>query len=99
MSLQAKTTYSTAYAPMDLIALIPEGTQSILDVGAGPGGVGRVLRERGFAGHLVAIEPVTERIAPNAKCYNELHAGHIEDYRTEQRFDVILLSRRAGAFA
>lgn len=92
MSLQAKTTYSTAYAPMDLIALIPEGAQSILDVGAGPGGVGRVLRERGFAGHLVAIEPVTERIAPNAECYNELHAGHIEDYRTEQRFDAILLA-------
>lgn len=92
MSLQAKTTYSTAYAPMDLIALIPENAQSILDVGAGPGGVGRVLRERGFAGHLVAIEPVTERIAPNAECYNELHAGHIEDYRTEQRFDVILLA-------
>lgn len=92
MSLQEKTKYSTVYAPMDLIAMIPANAQSVLDVGAGPGGVGRALRERGFAGSIVAIEPVTERIAPNAEWYSEVHACYIEDYRTEQRFDVIVLA-------
>lgn len=92
MSLQEKTTYSPVYAPMALIGLIPEDAQSVLDVGAGPGGVGRVLRERGFAGHIVAIEPVAERIAPNAEFYNELHTCYIENFQTEQRFDVIMLA-------
>ena len=92
MSLQEKTAYSLEYAPTHLIGLIPEDAQSVLDVGAGPGGVGRVLRERGFTGRIVAIEPVIERIAANAECYSEVHACHIEDYRTEQRFDVIMLA-------
>lgn len=92
MSLNAKAAYSTAYAPMDLIGLVPTHAQSILDVGAGPGGVGRVLRERGFAGDIVAIEPITERIAPNAECYSELHTCPVEDYCTERRFDVIILA-------
>lgn len=92
MSLQEKTAYSPVYAPMALIGLIPAEAQSVLDVGAGPGGVGRELRERGFKGRIVAIEPVAERIALNAGFYNELHTCHIEDYRTEQRFDVIMLA-------
>ncbi|MFA7240540.1 MAG: class I SAM-dependent methyltransferase [Sulfuricellaceae bacterium] len=92
MSLQEKTAYSAVYAPMHLIDHVPLNAQSILDVGAGPGGVGKVLRNRGFAGRIVAIEPVAERIAPNAENYNELHACYIEDFKTEQRFDVIMLA-------
>jgi 2-polyprenyl-3-methyl-5-hydroxy-6-metoxy-1,4-benzoquinol methylase len=92
MSLQEKTSYSPVYAPMNLIALIPAQAQSVLDVGAGPGGVGRVMRERGFSGRIVAIEPVAERIAPHAEFYDETHACYIEDFRTDQRFDVILLA-------
>lgn len=92
MSLQEKTAYSAVYAPMHLIDHVPLNAQSILDVGAGPGGVGKVLRNRGFAGRIVAIEPVAERIAPNAESYNELHACYIEDFKTEQRFDVIMLA-------
>ena len=92
MSLHEKTAYSAVYAPMHLIGLVPANAQSILDVGAGPGGVGRVLREKGFAGRIVAIEPVAERIAPNATYYDELHTCYIEDFKTEQRFDVIMLA-------
>lgn len=47
---------------MDLIALVPANAQSVLDVGAGPGGAGRVLRERGFAGRIVAIEIHTDHV-------------------------------------
>jgi len=92
MSLQEKTTYSAGYAPIHLIDLVPAGAQSILDVGAGPGGVGNVMRNRGFAGRIVAIEPVDGRIAPNAEFYNEIHTCHIENFQTEQRFDVIMLA-------
>lgn len=92
MSLQEKTAYSAAYAPMHLIDSVPPGAQSILDVGAGPGGVGKVLRNRGFGGRIVAIEPVAERIAPNAENYSEIHTCYIEDFRTDQRFDVIMLA-------
>lgn len=92
MSLQDKTAYSAGYAPMHLIGLVPAEAQSLLDVGAGPGGVGKVMRNRGFAGRIVAIEPVADRIAPNAEFYNEIHTCHIENYQTEQRFDVIMLA-------
>lgn len=92
MSLQDKTAYSAVYAPMHLIGLIPAEAQSLLDVGAGPGGVGKVMRNRGFAGRIVAIEPVADRIAPNAEYYNEIHTCHIESFQTEQRFDVIMLA-------
>ncbi|MCR4297872.1 MAG: class I SAM-dependent methyltransferase [Gallionella sp.] len=92
MSLQEKTAYSAVYAPLHLIDLVPATAQSILDVGAGPGGVGKVMRSRGFAGQIVAIEPVAERIAPNAGFYNEIHACYIEDFQTGQRFDVIMLA-------
>ena len=92
MSLQDQTAYSPVYAPMHLIQMIPEHAKSVLDVGAGPGGVGRVLRERGFSGRIIAIEPVAERIAPNAEFYDEAHACNIEDFQTDQRFDVIMLA-------
>lgn len=92
MSLQNKTAYSAVYAPMHLIGLVPAEAQSLLDVGAGPGGVGKVMRNRGFTGRIVAIEPVADRIAPNAEFYNEIHTCHIENYQTEQRFDVIMLA-------
>lgn len=92
MSLQDQTAYLPDYAPMHLIQMIPEQAQSVLDVGAGPGGVGRVLRERGFSGKIIGIEPVAERIAPNAEFYDETHACYIEDFQTDQRFDVILLA-------
>lgn len=92
MSLQEKTAYSPVYAPMAVISLIPAKAQSVLDVGAGPGGVGRVLRERGFLGRIVAIEPVAERIAPNAEFYSEIHTCYIEKFQTEHRFDVIMLA-------
>jgi len=92
MSLQEKTSYLPSYAPLELINLVPVEAQSILDVGAGPGGVGHAMRERGFAGRLVAIEPVAERIEANARFYDELHACLIEEFRTEQRFDAIVLA-------
>lgn len=92
MSLQGKTEYSPSYAPTILIGLIPAEAQSVLDVGAGPGGVGRVLREKGFTGRIVAIEPEAGRIAPNARYYNETHTCYIENFQTEQRFDVIMLA-------
>lgn len=92
MSLQDKTAYSAVYAPMHLIGLVPAEAQSLLDVGAGPGGVGKVMRNRGFAGRIVAIEPVAGRIAPNAEYYNEIHTCHIENFQTEQSFDVIMLA-------
>lgn len=53
---------SSVCAPMDLIALVPANAQSVLDVGAGHGGAGRVLCERGFAGRIVAIEIHTDHV-------------------------------------
>jgi 2-polyprenyl-3-methyl-5-hydroxy-6-metoxy-1,4-benzoquinol methylase len=92
MSLQEKTAYNPVYAPIAVINLIPENASSILDVGAGPGGVGRVLRQRGFEGRIVAIEPVSERIAPNSDAYNEVHNCYIENYHPKERFDVVMLA-------
>jgi 2-polyprenyl-3-methyl-5-hydroxy-6-metoxy-1,4-benzoquinol methylase len=92
MDLQNKTAYNPAYAPMAVINAIPESAKSVLDVGAGPGGVGRVLREKGFSGRIVAIEPVAERIASNLTYYNESHNCYIEDFKNTEAFDAILLA-------
>lgn len=60
MSLQENTAYSPVYAPIDLIVLVPADAQSVLDVGAGPSGEGRVLREKGMRDVFVAIETHTD---------------------------------------
>lgn len=66
-----RTTYG-AMANPDLLARMPPGAGSVLDVGCGAGGLGRGLRAAGFAGRLIGIEPDPALAAHAVAHYDEV---------------------------
>jgi SAM-dependent methyltransferase len=72
-----RTTYG-ALANPDLLARVPAGARSLLDVGCGAGGLGRALRGRGFAGRLAGIEPDPALADHAAAHYDRIHRIDIE---------------------
>lgn len=66
-----RTTYG-AMANPDLLARVPAGAGSLLDVGCGAGGLGAGLRAAGFAGRLIGIEPHPALAAHAAAHYDQV---------------------------
>jgi SAM-dependent methyltransferase len=57
---------------------VPAGARRLLDVGCGAGGLGRGLRQAGFAGQLVGIEPDPVLAGHAAAHYDRVHRIDIE---------------------
>ena len=77
----------------DLLKLIPEGVSSVLDVGCGEGGLGRLLRERNAATKLVAVEVNKKAASEAAKFYDKVEVCDIQDGNLpfgEECFDCIV---------
>ncbi len=72
-----RTTYG-AMANPDLLARVPAGARSVVDVGCGAGGFGRALRAKGFAGRLAGIEPDPALAAQAAAHYDRVHRIDID---------------------
>jgi hypothetical protein len=69
------------------------GPASVLDVGAGTGKWGRVLRGRGFRGHLTALEvwqPHVEALVASSY-YDAVISGDLVDYHDWGRHEVVIL--------
>lgn len=78
----------------EVAALIPSGCTSALDVGCGPGGFGRSLRERlGPDARIVGVEPVPAqaRVARTAHGFDEVIDGYFPDAFGDRRdrFDLV----------
>lgn len=85
---QAQANY-TAY----LMARIPEGVRSILDVGCGTGHVAQLLSEKGFRVTCISPSPELTRMA-RERLGDEvpIHPTTYEAFHTEERFDLVLFS-------
>ncbi|MEE3121052.1 MAG: class I SAM-dependent methyltransferase [SAR324 cluster bacterium] len=86
--LQAQTNYADL-----LLKNIPEGVESILDVGCGSGKFTEQLLDAGYRVEAVSPSPhlseiVLSRIGKRAK----LHQSRYEDLNLDSRFDLILFS-------
>jgi len=74
-----------------LISLIPQGVQTVLDVGCGTGGNALLLKEKGF--QVEALSPDTAQAeAFRAKGEIPFHLTKFEHFETDKRYDLILMS-------
>jgi MPBQ/MSBQ methyltransferase len=74
-----------------LISLIPQGVETILDVGCGTGGNALLLQEKGF--QVEALSPdIAQEEAFKAKGEIPFYLTKFEDFETDKRYDLILMS-------
>lgn len=76
-----------------LVALIPDGVRTVLDVGCGAGHVAAELVRRGYRVDCVSPNPalnalVRERLGDTVGLFE----GRLEDLRPARRYDLVLLS-------
>ncbi|MBR8840548.1 MAG: methyltransferase domain-containing protein [Stigonema ocellatum SAG 48.90 = DSM 106950] len=74
-----------------LISLIPQGAQTVLDVGCGVGGNALLLLDKGF--QVEALSPdIAQQEAFKAKEDVPFYLTKFEDFQTDKRYDLILMS-------
>jgi SAM-dependent methyltransferase len=76
-----------------LLAHIPPGVETILDVGCGTGGLAALLVARGYRVECISPSPeltrmARERLGPDVP----LHETTFEAFRSERRYDLVLFS-------
>lgn len=67
-------------ARLDVAGLVPEGCSSVLDIGCGYGGLGRILRSRGVA-HVFGVELNPSAASHLAGVYSDYWIGDVEQIR------------------
>ena len=77
-----------------LISFIPQGVQTVLDVGCGIGGNAVLLRDKGF--QVEALSPdIAQEKAFKGKGEIPFYLTKFEDFETDKRYDLILMSESA----
>lgn len=74
-----------------LLAQIPEGVSSILDVGAGTGATGRTLKERGYEVEGLSPDPYQKELF-TAKVGQPFHLGRFQEFEPGHPYDLVLMS-------
>jgi MPBQ/MSBQ methyltransferase len=76
-----------------LFSFIPEGVNTILDVGCGVGGNAVYLRDRGFAVEGLAPDAIQEeKFIQNTQGKVTFHLTRFEDFKSSKRYDLVLFS-------
>lgn len=76
-----------------IAAHIPEGVQTILDVGCGIGNVALYLREKGYQLECLAPDPkLIEKARERLGDRTQVHISRFEDFETDHRYDLVLMS-------
>jgi len=79
-----------------LISFIPDGVKTILDVGCGVGGNAIRLKENGYEVTSLSPDPYQEKVfKENTKGEIPFFLSKFEDFKTERKFDLILMSESA----
>lgn len=88
-----------AYAAK-LLTFIPEGINTVLDVGCGIGGNASYLLERGFTVEGLAPDPFQqERFINQTKGQAPFHLTRFEDFQGTSTYDLVLLSESSQYIA
>jgi MPBQ/MSBQ methyltransferase len=76
-----------------LFSFIPEGVNTILDVGCGVGGNAVYLRDRGFAVEGLAPDAIQEeKFIQNTQGKVTFHLTRFEDFKSSKQYDLVLFS-------
>ncbi|MBI3951723.1 MAG: methyltransferase domain-containing protein [Acidobacteria bacterium] len=76
-----------------MIEFIPEGVQTILDVGCGVGGNALKLKERGFIVESLSPDPFQQKVfEENTHHEIPFHLTTFEEFECDKRFDLVLMS-------
>jgi MPBQ/MSBQ methyltransferase len=76
-----------------LFSFIPEGVNTILDVGCGVGGNAVYLRDRGFAVEGLAPDVIQEeKFIQNTQGKVPFHLTRFEDFKSSKQYDLVLFS-------
>jgi len=76
-----------------LMAFIPAGIKTILDVGCGIGGNAAYLLSQGFAVEGLAPDPMQQaEFLQRTDGQAPFHLTNFEDFKTQERFDLLLFS-------
>ncbi len=76
-----------------LFSFIPEGVNTILDVGCGVGGNAVYLRDRGFAVEGLAPDEIQEeKFIQNTQGKVTFHLTRFEDFKSSKQYDLVLFS-------
>jgi MPBQ/MSBQ methyltransferase len=88
-----------AYAEK-LLSFIPEGVNTVIDVGCGIGGNARTLTERGFKVEGLAPDAVQEeRFIKNTNGQVPFYLTRFEDFQSDKSYDLILFSESSQYIA
>jgi MPBQ/MSBQ methyltransferase len=89
----AKLRIAQAAYTQKLISFIPDGTQTILDVGCGTGGNATDLLKQGFQVEGLAPDPFQqEKFLASTAGQAPFHLSRFEDFKPTHDYDLILLS-------
>lgn len=92
-------TAQEAYAAK-LVSFIPEGINTVLDVGCGIGGNAAYLQERGFTVEGLAPDPFQqEMFVKRTKGQAPFHLTRFEDFQRTHFYDLILFSESSQYMA
>ncbi|PAX49848.1 class I SAM-dependent methyltransferase [Brunnivagina elsteri] len=76
-----------------LFSFLPEGVNTILDVGCGVGGNAVYLRDRGFAVEGLAPDEIQEeKFIQNTQGKVTFHLTRFEDFKSSKQYDLLLFS-------
>lgn len=99
LTLTRLRTAQQAYSAK-LLALIPEGTQTVLDVGCGIGGNATSLLDQGFVVEGLAPDPFQqEQFLQNTQGRAIFHLSQFETFKGTHLYDLILLSESSQYMA
>ncbi|MEE8525590.1 MAG: class I SAM-dependent methyltransferase [Thermoanaerobaculia bacterium] len=74
-----------------LLEWIPEGVESVLDVGCGTGATGRELRDRGFAVEGLSPDPYQQELFAR-RVGRPFHLGRFQEFEPAKPYDLVLMS-------
>lgn len=75
----------------ELLAWIPPGVESILDVGSGTGATGRELRDRGYEVEGLSPDPYQRRLFER-RVERPFHLGRFQEFVPARTYDLVLMS-------
>jgi len=74
-----------------LLEWVPEGVDSILDVGCGTGATGRELRDRGFDVEGLSPDPYQQQLFAR-RVGRPFHLGRFQEFEPAKTYDLVLMS-------